>query len=128
MGYVGQVNPKPTTKKDLLLDFQVQWSDIHHMKVQKLIRPIRKRVSANGGSTHYWNILPQLSFAPVCLVEHGAIVIDQLLVLVTFYVGQDVICVIYVVCWLYVMLLTMPQWNKKYIPNCSIFDKFIFVI
>ena len=47
--------------------------------------------------------------SPVCLLECGPIVIDQLLVLVTFFDGQDLILGIHVVCGLYFLLLTMPQ-------------------
>ena len=54
---VSQVNPKPATKEELLLDLQVQWGNIHQMKIQKLIRSMRKGVSegigANQGPTHY---------------------------------------------------------------------------
>ena len=53
MGYVSQVNPKPATKEKLLLDLEVHWGNIHQMKIQKLIRSMRKRVheciGANGG-------------------------------------------------------------------------------
>ena len=46
---------------------------------------------------------------PVCLLDHGAIVIDQLLVLVTFFVGQDVFPVRHVVFLLHFLLLILPQ-------------------
>ena len=45
----------------------------------------------------------------ICLSDHGVIVIDHPLILVTFLVGQYVILVIHILCWLYFVLLAMPQ-------------------
>ena len=54
---VSQVNPKPATKEELLLDLQVLWGNIHQLGIQKLIRSMRKTVHEcigdNGGPKHY---------------------------------------------------------------------------
>ena len=96
-----QVNPKQATKEELLLDLHVQWDNIHQMKIQRLIRSMRKRVcecsDVNRGPTHYCNTLLQLSLwggiPLVCLLDCGATTGFS-----DIFGGQDVILVIHVVC------------------------------
>ena len=90
---VSEVNPKPATNEELFLELQVQSGKIHPLKIQKLIRSMRKSVreciGTTGGPTHYLRILVQLSFWGACppggLLDWRAIVIDQPLVLVTIF-------------------------------------------
>ena len=132
---LSQVNPNPAMKEEFLLHLQVQWSNLHQMKIQNLKKSKRKIVceciGVNGGPTHYWSILLQLSFfwhtpwmfiAPWRNSDWPTTGFSDVL---GFFVGQDVILIIHVVCWLYLLLLAIPQWNEiKYIFQ-TFFDEFI---
>ena len=54
---LSEVDPKPTTLDELLLELQIQWATISRTKIRKLIRSMRKRIreciTARGGPTHY---------------------------------------------------------------------------
>ena len=54
---MADLNPKPRTKEELLLELQIPWHNIAQTKVRKLIRSMGSRVkeciASHGGPTHY---------------------------------------------------------------------------